>query len=216
MQIDAAIQSKSLYQAFEAMRAKKWEEAETFLKAGLAHAESEKDLVLMGLYYSAYGVFYKLQHEFKKSWRYYEQAEKLLPDDPYLKIISSRLLVDCFGQYDTAIRKMDKILTSPETINFPLAHQAHTLKGLALFRKGDKKRAAESLQLAMGKNFEGLQSGINFDWSLVSEMVKKKIELTLCRDYLNAALQFVKKTKEKPCEELIQKLLKNLTPPSPS
>lgn len=209
MSIDSPIHSQLLFQAFALIKAKKWDEAEKLLSEGLKDAELKKDLSLIGLFHSAFGIFYKLKKEFRKSWKHYEQAEKLFPEDLSLKLISSRLLVDFFGQYDTVLRKMDKVLASAE-LNFPMAHQAYTLKGLACLRKSDKKRASESLQLAMGKNFEGLQSGANFDWSLVSEMIKKKIEPNLCRDYLNAANQFVKKTKEKPYEELIQRLLKKL------
>ncbi|MDO8519794.1 MAG: hypothetical protein Q7T11_06485, partial [Deltaproteobacteria bacterium] len=161
--------------------------------------------VLQGLHYSAFGILFKLKKEFRKAWKFYEQAERLIPDDPALKIISSRLLVDYFGQYDTVIRKMEKILKTVS--DFILRHQILTVLGLAYLRSGNKKKGAECLKDAMGKNFDGLQSAANLDLKLVGEMVRKKVDLKLCRDYLTAAATLAKKTKDAPHEKFIKRLL---------
>ena len=129
--INERIQSKSIYKAFELMRGKKFDEAESLLSKGLSEAKAARDLVLTGLFYSAYGILFKLKKEYRKSWKYYEQAEKLIPDDPALKIISARLLVETFGQYDTAIRKMEKIVPKLGS-DMTFLHQAYTVLALSL------------------------------------------------------------------------------------
>lgn len=208
--IDKKIDSKFLLKAFELMNQKKLDEAEKVLDHGLQEAESLRDLILTGLYHSAYGVLYKLRKDFRKAWKYYEKAEKLIPEDPALKIISSRLLVEYFGQYDTVIRKMDKVIKMVEG-NLPFLHQALCLKGLAFLRKGNKKRAVECLKQSMGKNFEGLESVANLDFKLLQELIKKKGDSTLCRQYLEAAQKLAKKTKETGHQQIIQSLLGNLS-----
>lgn len=208
--MNSKIESKPLLKAFGLMHKKKLKEAETILAYGLKEAEVLHDELLMGLYNSAYGVLYKLKKEFRKAWKYYEQAERLIPDDPALKIISARLLVDYFGQYDTVIRKMDKLMAMANG-DFVLLHQAHTIQGLAHLRSGNKKKAVASLEKAMGKNFEGLQTATNLDFKLVHEMIKKKVNLPLCRHYLESARKFAKKMRESAHEKLIARLLKALS-----
>ncbi|MBI4410934.1 MAG: hypothetical protein HY541_00420, partial [Deltaproteobacteria bacterium] len=128
--INERLQSKTIYKAFELMRQKKFDGSEELLARGLKEAQTARDLVLTALFYSAYGVLFKLKKEYRKAWKYYEQAEKLIPDDPALKIISARLLVDTFGQYDTAIRKMEKIVPKIGS-DMTFLHQAYTVLGLA-------------------------------------------------------------------------------------
>ncbi|MBI2339685.1 MAG: hypothetical protein HYU99_04875 [Deltaproteobacteria bacterium] len=200
------IQSKAIYKAFELMRQKKFDESEAVLTEGLKEAQTARDLVLTALFYSAYGVLFKLKKEYRKAWKYYEQAEKLIPDDPALKIISSRLLVDYFGQHDTVIRKMEKIL--PKLGNdMTFLHQAYTVLGLAYLKKGNKKKAGECLTKSAGNDFKGLQSGANFDFRLVEEMMKKKNNPAACRGFLEKALAFVKETKEIQHERILKRLL---------
>ena|SRR3989338_7812729 len=204
--INARIESKVIYKAFELMQKKKLDEAEGLLSKGLSEAKTARDLILTGLFYSAYGVLFKLKKEYRKAWKYYEQAEKLIPDDPALKIISARLLVDYFGQYDTAIRKMEKILPKIGS-DMTFLHQAYTVLGLAWLKKGNKKKAVDCLAKSMGDNFKGLQSGANFDFRLVEEMMKKKSNPTACRTFLEKAIAFVKETREIQHERLIKRML---------
>jgi len=204
--MDSKIQSKELYKAFEWMRKKKLEEAEKCLQKGLEEAKAVKDLVLEGLYYSAYGVLYKIKKDFRQAWKYYERAEKLIPDDPALKIISSQLLIDYFGQYDTAIRKMEKVIKQVGK-DVIFLHQAYTIQGLGYLKKGDKKKALEALKKSIGDDFKGLQTVANIDFRLMQEMAKKKTALDTCRLFLEKALAFAKGTKEKQNQKILEKML---------
>lgn len=206
MKLDEPIKAKRLLLAFGLMNEKKYDQAEKALTEGLKEAETARDLVLQGLHYSAFGVLSKLKKDFRKAWKYYEQAEKLIPDDLALKIISARLLVEYFGQYDTVIRKMEKA-AKMEGADFVFLHQILTTQGLAYLRAGNKKKAAECLKKAMGKNFDGIQSMVNLDLKLVGEMTAKKVDPPLCRAYLNGAATFAKKTKEGVHEKIIKRLL---------
>lgn len=200
------IKSKGLLKAFGLMHEKKYDLAEKALDEGLKEAVTARDLVLQGLHYSAYGVLYKLKKDFRKAWKYYEQAEKLIPEDPALKIISSRLLVEYFGQYDTVIRKMEKTAKMVGS-DVLFLHQIFTTQGLAYLRSGNKKKAAECLKKAMGKGLDGLQSLANVDLKLVGEMATKKVDPKLCRVYLKAAAEMAKKTREGIHEKFIKRLL---------
>lgn len=204
--MNAKIRSQDLLKAFSLMHNKKFDEAEKALSASLKAALGEKDGILAGLCYSAYGVLYKLKKEFRKAWKYYEQAEKFIPDDPALKLISARLLVDYFGQYDTVIRKMDKVVKMTGS-DFVFLHQALTIQGTAYLKAGNKKKAVECLVKSMGVNFDGLQSAANLDFKLVNEFVKKRIEAKLCREFLEQAWKFAKKSRESAHEKFIKGLL---------
>ncbi len=206
--LDQKITSQAFYKIFALLDQKKFDEAEKILKSELAQAEKETDPVTQAVYYSTYGVLCKLKKDYRKAWKYYEQAEKKLPEDPSLKIITARLLVEYFAQYDTVIKKMDKVLKLAAS-NFSYLHHAYTLKGMALFKSGKKKEAAEALRQSMGaKNkFEGLETATNFDFQLVQEFLERGLERELCAEYLNAALVFAQNKKEPVFEKMIQYLL---------
>ncbi|MBI4126896.1 MAG: hypothetical protein HY465_05320, partial [Deltaproteobacteria bacterium] len=122
------------YRAFELMKAKQYAETEKLLVNNLARTEDE---TAIALYHSTLGVLFKLQGEYRTAWKHYERAEKLLPKDPALKIISARLLIDQFNEYDQAIKKAKKVLSLiPDNPVF--AHQAHITMGLAYVKKGQK------------------------------------------------------------------------------
>ncbi len=197
---------KNLDSAFELMKTRKYDEAEALLEKGMKEAEQKKDIVLVGVYSSAFGVLLKLKKEFRKSWKFYEQAEKCIPDDLSLKLISCRLLADYFGQYDTVIRKMEKVIQLAKEDPI-LQHQANTLAGYASFKKGDKKRGIDFFRKSMADGFKGLQTAANLDFKLVGELVKKKQEKDLCRQYLEMALKWTQTTKEKPYQQLIRRML---------
>lgn len=207
--LDDPIQSRSLRTAFNLIGQKKYEEALAILENGLKLAEQNQDRVLQGLFLSGLGILYKQQNEFQKAWKYYEKAEKLIPEDPALKIISARLLVEAFAQYDTAIRKLKKLETTVGH-DMDFLHQIYVIEGWAFVKKSDKKKAVDCFKKSMGENFGGMTTSGNLDFKLVEEFARKKWEPDLCLDFLKKALAFAMKKKEPKTAKLIQNLLKAL------
>lgn len=211
--MDQKISSKSLTRSFELMNLKRLDEAKQLLDEGMKEAKAANDKILTALFYSGYGVYHKLRKEYRKAWRAYEQAERLIPDDPSLKIISARLLVDFFGQYGTVVKKMERVIAMVGS-NFPYLHQAYTLQGVAFFKNGNKKEAIACLKKSMAGNLSRLETLSNLDMNLIHEFLKKKTEMALCRQYLEAARDFARKTKEAHYEKFILRLL-DLIPKDP-
>src|SRR3989338_3146393 len=137
------------YQAFSLMKLKQYDDAERLLTGGLAKTE---DSVALGLYHSALGVLHKIKKNFKEAWRQYERAEKLMPNDPALKIIVARLLIDQFAEYDQAIKRAKKVLKILPN-NPVFCHQGYVTMGLAFCKMKDKKKAVEALEKSIGKDF---------------------------------------------------------------
>lgn len=206
------IRSKNIQKAFALMQKKKLDQAERLLESGLKEAEGKKDLMMTALYCSAYGVFFKLKKEFRKAWKFYERAEKIYPEEPSLKLISGRLLVDYFGQYDTVIRKMDKVIEIHGG-NPVLLHQALTLKGIAQLRLGEKEKAVECLKGSIGNGFEPLKTCVNLDFKLVEELMKKKVGREACREFLEKANALARKSREVPFQKLTKRLLDHFPAP---
>ncbi|MFO1518053.1 MAG: hypothetical protein U1F57_00080 [bacterium] len=212
--LDEPIRSARLEKAMERISARDFDKAEVELNAGLQEAEKSKDPVMEALFYSTLGVLYKLKKDYKGAWRFYDKAEKILPNDPALKLISARLLVDVFGQYDTAIKKAEKVLKLAQ-YDHPFSHQAHVTLGLAFLKKGQKKKAVDCLKKSMKDDFEGMISAGNIDLKLLEALLQKKLGEEECRTYLEKAFQFAQKTGEpKPMEQLAL-LLKHF-PPAPT
>ncbi len=204
--LDQKMKSQKLYQAFDLMNQKKLDEAHAILAEGLKEAEVVHDEMMQGLFNSAFGILYKIKKDFRKAWKYYEKAEKLIPADPTLKIISGNLLCDYFGQYDIVIRKMNEVIQMVGgDINF--THQAYSLMGRASLKKGKKDQAIQCLKDSMGDNFKGMVSAVNLNFKLVEVLIKKKIEPELCREFLNKAREFAGKNKDKAHEKLLKKML---------
>ncbi len=201
---DSPIQSKLLMESFQFMKQKKFELAEATLQNGLREAEMARDLTLSAIFYSALGILFKLKKDFRKSWKFYEQAEKLMPEDLSLKLISSRLLVDYFGQYDTVLKKTEKVLSLVNTTD-PLAHIAYSIRGLAYLRKGEKKKAVDCLM--QSSDFKDMRSAANLDLQLVGELIRKKIDRQACIAFLNRALQLAKSCREEKFVGIISKLI---------
>lgn len=200
------IQSLLLNKAFELLQKKKFGEAETLLAQGLQEAKENKNKILEGLFYSAHGIYHKLKKEFRKAWKYYEKAEKLIPDDPALKIITARLLIDSFGQHDLVIKKMEKII--PLVGRDPtFLHPIYTILGLAYLKKGNRQKAVECVLQSMGADFLGLQTAANLDFRLVEALLQKKAAVPECRIFLEKALLFSKQTKEVSFQKLISQML---------
>ncbi|MBL7685125.1 MAG: tetratricopeptide repeat protein, partial [Deltaproteobacteria bacterium] len=160
--LEAEIQSPRLEKAILLMESKNFEEAEIELKMGIDESQSSEDVVMEAIYQSTLGVLHKLKKDYKMAWKYYENAERLLPHDPALKIISARLLVDIFGQYDTAIKKMEKVLKLVQD-DQPFIHQAYTVMGLAYLKKGDRKKALTCFQDSMKDDFQKMITAQNID-----------------------------------------------------
>lgn len=204
--IHEKVGSERLYKAFELMAAKNLESAEQELNEGLDEALGKEDNVLSALFYSTLGVLYKIKKDFQKAWKFYEKAEKLLPEDPALKLISARLLIDVFGQYDTAIRRCKKVLEIARS-DPPFLHQAHATMGLAQLKTGQRQAAIEHLVSAMENDFEGLMSASNIDMKLVEALLRKKLAIPECFAYLQKALEFAKATEEAKFIDLYSRLL---------
>lgn len=200
------IRQKNLQKAFSLMQKKKLDQAESLLESVLKEAEAKKDLMMTALTCSAYGVLYKLKKEFRKAWKFYERAEKIYPEEPSLKLISGRLLVDYFGQYDTVVRKMDKVIELNPG-NLVLLHQALTLKGIAHLRQGEKEKAVECLKRSMDGGFEPLKTCVNLDFKLVEELMKKKVGTDACHEFLEKANALSRKSREAPFQKLTKRLL---------
>lgn len=197
--------SEVCLRAFELIAAKQYEEAEKFLSSNMSRTDDD---AAIALYHSTLGVLFKIQGEFKTAWKHYQRAEKLLPGDPALKIISARLLIEQFSEYSSAIKKAKKVL---ELIpgNPVFAHQAYTTMGLAYSRKGDKKKAAEMLELSIVGDFAGFISAKNIDFELLEALIKRNFVLELCRKFLATALHFAQSVEETPYIELIGRMLES-------
>jgi len=204
--INDKVHSDRLYKAFDLMALKDFQGAENELNAGLTEAEAQEDRVLTALFYSTLGVLYKVKKEFAKAWKFYEKAEKLMPEDPALKLISARLLIDVFGQFDTAIRRCQKVLEISRS-DPPFIHQAQTTMGQAYLKKGERAKAVQSLVDAMEDDFGGLVSAANIDLKLLEGLLLKKSGLNECRTYLDKALVFANQKKEEKFVELFRRLI---------
>lgn len=195
--------SEVCYRAFELITAKQFADAEKLLAGNMSRTD---DNVAIALYHSVLGVLFKIQGEYKTAWRHYERAEKLMPDDPALKIISARLLIDQFAEYGQAIKRAKKVLDLSKG-NPVFTHQAYTTMGLAYCRKGDKKKAIEMLDLSMVGDFENFISTKNIDYELVEAILRRGWGHDVCKAFLNKALAFANKTKDGQHINLLQKML---------
>lgn len=209
MDLEQAVESKHIYDAFAEIDKKNYARAEEILTEGLGLAEKEENYPLVAIFYSTLGVLAKLKHDFRQAWRYYDQAEKLLPHNPVLKLISARLLIDTFSQYDVAIRKMKKI--EDMRLNDPLVeHQVDAIYGLAYTQSGNKAKARAYLQKLVASDFSGVVTADNIDFKLVEACVRKGWHVELCHDYITKAIAFAKSTHNDTYRHLFERLLEAL------
>jgi len=197
---------EKLKKAVQLMETLKFDEAETELKKGIAESESKGDKTMEALFHSSLGILYKLKKDYKTAWRHYEKAEKLMPEDPALKLVSARLLVDVFGQNDLAITKAKKVLQIAKD-DWSFCHQAQATLGLAYLKKGDKKKAIVALTRAMEGDFEGMPSAASIDFKLLEALMRKNLGLQECYAYLSKALAFAKITGEEKQIHIFSQLL---------
>lgn len=191
------------HRAFELIKQKQFDDAEKFL---LGMMSKTQDSAADALYHSVLGVLYKVKGDFKAAWRHYSRAEKLLPNDPALKIISARLLIEQFAEYDSAIKKAKKVLQLLPG-NPVFAHQAYITMGLAHGMKAEQKKAIAMLEKSWGNDFEGFVTAKNIDFTLVEMLLKKDWGEDACFRFMNKALGFAKNRKEEIFADAFQKML---------
>ncbi len=206
--MDQVLENQNLDQAFELMAHKDFIAAEEELNEGLAEAKFQEDSHLEAVFYSAFGVLAKLKKDYQKAWEYYEAAEKILPEDPSLKLIVARLGLDIFGQTDSVIRRCKKVLEIAAE-DFEYGHQAYTIMGIAYLKKGERHEAIQCLIQALGSEGDlmELSSANLIDLKLVEELIKKRVGLDECHHYLAQALHFAKDRQETKHIELYSRLL---------
>ena len=191
------------HRAFELMHDKQYSDAEKLLVNTMAKTDDD---TAVALYHSCLGILFKLQGEYKTAWKHYERAEKLLPNDPALKIISARLLIEQFSECDQAIKKAKKVLMMlPDHPVF--VHQAYTTIGLAYIKKGAKRQALESLEKSMHSDFHGFVTAKNVDLALVEGLLRRGGGERACGVFLKKALAFAENNDEEVFVKLFQKLL---------
>ena len=198
--------SVEIYEAFRLLKAKDLAGAEAALQRGLAHCTSPAEEALV---ISSQGVLAKSKGDFREAWKCYEKAEKLLPDDPALKIILAKLLIERFAQYDTAIKKLKSVLKlakgSPS-----FEHQAHAAMAVAYLRKGEKKKSIEMMERAIGENFDKIRSAKNINLEVVEAFLARNFEVERCRTYLTKALTLAQLRREDKSVAFLTKLLASL------
>lgn len=194
--------SEVCYRAFELINTKQYDDAEKLLANNMAHTDDDASVAV---YHSVLGVLAKVRGEFKTAWKHYERAEKLLPRDPALKIISARLLIDQFSEYSQAIKRAKKVL---EIIpgNPVFVHQAYTTMGLAFCRKGDRNKAVECFRASMGNDFGGFVSAKNIDFELLEALLKRGWGISSCRYFLTKAKAFADQTREEIYVNLLKRM----------
>ena len=195
--------SEVCYRAIELMGAKQFADAEKLLAGNMSRTDDD---AAIALYHSVLGVLFKMQGEWKTAWKHYERAEKLLPKDPALKIISARLLIDQFAEYGQAIKKAKKVL---ELIpgNPVFVHQAQTTMGLAYVKKGERRKAIECLEASWGEDFRGFVSAKNIDFELVEALLKRGWGAPSCRAFLLKAKAFAEAAGEESYIKLLERMM---------
>ncbi len=200
---------QEIYQAFGKMKERDFVGAEKILQEGLKKLPPQSNSTQEALYFSTLGVLHKLKGEPKEAWRCYEKAEKLLPDDPALKLIMAKFLIDQFAQYDTAIKKAQQALKfargSPS-----FEHQAHATLALAHLKKGNKKEATRMLDLAMVDDFAQIITSQNINCDILEAFLARNLEREKCQHYIEKALQLAITKKEQKQIEFFTKLLESL------
>lgn len=197
---------KEIYAAFQKMKEKDYATAQSLLEEGLQKAESEKDNAQTALFYSTLGVLAKIKGEDKEAWRHYEKAEKLLPDDPSLKIIMAKLLIDKFAQYDNALKKLKQVLKVAKGSG-SFEHQAHATMAIAYLKKGEKKKALEMLDHAMVDDFRNVSSAANLNFEVIEAFLARNFEMERCRRYVEKALDLARTRRETKPLQFLTKLI---------
>ena len=202
---DPVIDDMDLYQSFQLMKQRDFDAADELIEKGIEKAKKKKDRTLEGLYLSARGVLYKLKKDYKESYKYYQQAERLLKEDHSIRIITAVLLIEEFHQYETAVKKLQKTI---EVSSDPvILHHAKAIQAMGYFLMGEKNLSKQNFDFILAQNFEKLRFAANLDFKMIELFVAKKFELKLCESYLKKALELAQSKKETVFEAVILKLL---------
>ena len=197
-----------IHDAFRKMKEKDYGGAAARLAEGLKKAEQAGDPARQALFHSTLGVLNRLKGEMKEAWRHYEKAEKLLPDDPSLQIISAKFLVEQFAQYDTALKKLKGVLKQAKG-SPSFEHQAHAIRAAAWLRKGERKKAVQSLEAAMAGDFLPMISAENINLDVIAAFLSRNFEPGLCRRYLEKGLELARQRGEERPLKLFTRLLES-------
>ncbi|MCP5463819.1 MAG: tetratricopeptide repeat protein [Deltaproteobacteria bacterium] len=201
------LQDPAIYQAFALMQRKEFDSAEALLKKGLAQAKNVDDSAGEGVFLSTLGILFKLKGDYKKAYKFYQQAEKCLKDDDSIKIISAVLLIEQFNQHETAFRKMAKLLDRPDQADPAIIHHATALQVRALLGMRKPEPAAELFASLANQDFAQLRFAANLDFKAVEALLMKGTHKDLCETYLKKALDLASKTKEEGYITLIKAIL---------
>ncbi|MBI4236813.1 MAG: hypothetical protein HY696_00155 [Deltaproteobacteria bacterium] len=192
--------------AFALLGDRQFSDAERLLANCLTKIQ---DPVGIALLHSALGVCAKCQGKGKIALQHYQRAEKILPEDPALKLITAQLLIDEFAQYDQAVRRCRKAaLLVPQ--NPVVLHHALTLEGMAYARRGDRRRAGEMLTASMVHDFKGFVTTRNIDFQLVHYLLRKEWHGDLCRHFIERAHAFARSVKEGGWIRTLKRMLEAL------
>lgn len=192
--------------ALQFAKEKNYAEAETLLQKGITDQTPPEEKAIL---YSTLGLVHKMQGKIEEAWQVYQRAEAQIPDDPLLKIIVARFLIQDHPQYDQAIVRTKQILKVAKDIP-SFSHQAYALMGLAYLKKGNKRKASELLEKAMKGDFAGIASAENIDFQLVEAFLSRNCEVSQCRRYITAAINLARDRREYKLLALFQKLLDSL------
>lgn len=196
-----------LYDAFREIKGKNYSAAETLLVKMLELGPA--DPPRQALIHSTLGILYKVRGEFQSAWRHYEQAERLLPDDPSLKIIVGNFLITHFAQYDAALKRMKRVLKLAKGVP-SLEHQAYAMGAIAHLKKGERRKATELLRQAMANDFQSLVTSENINLEVIEAFLARNFERELCRTYLEKGLELARSRGEEKRIQLFSRLLEGI------
>lgn len=205
---DPVIDDMDLYQSFQLMKQRDFEAADELISKGIEQSRRKKDETLEGLYLSARGVLCKLKKNYKESYKYYQQAERLLKEDHSIRIITAVLLIEEFHQHETAVKKLEKTIEA--STDPVILHHAKAIQAIGYFMMGKKDLAKENFNYILSQNFDSLRFAANLDFKMAELFVRKKFELKLCENYLQKALELAQVKNEQVFESVILKLLKGV------
>ncbi|MBI2343522.1 MAG: hypothetical protein HYV02_04235 [Deltaproteobacteria bacterium] len=195
------------YRAFELIRDRQFDDAEKLLAHWLGKVD---DAVARALLHSTFGVLEKRRGHYQAALRHYERAERLIPHDPVIKLITARLLLEVYHETEKAVRKcrqVEKLLPD----NPVVVHHAKTLEGLAHAIKGNRRKALQMLRASMMNGFEGFLSCDNIDFHLVEYCLKKGWNRESCQEFLTGALACARRYQETLWVTTVGKILAALS-----
>ena len=200
------------HNAFRLMRDHQYDDANHLLVSAMAKTD---DSVATALYHSALGVLEKMRGDYKAALRHYQRAERLLPDDPAIKLITARLFIEVFKEYDQALKRcraVEKLVPHHAV----MLHHARTLEGLAWGAQGNRRKAVACLSASLINDFSDFGTSRNIDFHLVEWCVKKQWNLEVCREFLTRASAFASACNETTWNLTLGKILEAMRPSYPS